>query len=297
MGSLARLIDADQLWAASPTLRAVLACVEVPDSARPAIRTRFSAVADWGFARTETSGHVALGWNAPADVADACHWLIVSSSGNAAGPAMPLGGTRNAMLVAGRLLSPSLHLSGISRHLIVLVPAAAVPAELATGVPFETESGLGAVLARMVRTIEREAPALSPQDAAAAVAAVAQVLRAIRHGADGHVARRAGLTLWERIIDHLELHLDEADLRATAVARACGLSLRHLHRTFADEGESFGQTLRRMRFARALAMLAEGRATIGHIASVTGFNSADYFATAFRREFGCSPRAWREARR
>lgn len=297
MPSLADLIDPDADMDVPLGLRGLLAAVEVPAVAVPAIRTRYCALGGWGFSRTETSGHVSLGWTGKADLAEAYHWLIVSSSGEAGGPAMAFGGTRNAALIAGTRLAPSLRLSGTNRHVIVHVPAVCIPSELADGVPFESESGAGGVLAQMVRVVEREARTLSAAEADAITAVLTGLLhKVLSERADAAPVRPRAATI-DRIIDHLEMHCDDPDLVARAVARACGLSLRQLHRAFAAQGESFAAMLRRMRFARALAMLEQGGEPIGTIAAATGFSSPDYFATAFRKRFGCTPRAWREARR
>lgn len=54
-------------------------------------------------------------------------------------------------------------------------------------------------------------------------------------------------------------------------------------------GESPLDFVKRIRFAAAIGLLKEGRMNITEIAEASGFNSASYFTTAFKKEFGCAP--------
>jgi AraC-like DNA-binding protein len=292
MAVLADLVDADALGAAPPRLRALLDAVSVPDRVRGRFKTRFSALSDWGFSRTETSGHIALGWRGTAEDIAAYHWLILSSSGGSRGQPQPFGGTRNAALIAGPLLARSMSLSGTARHLIVHVPASAIPAVLADGTPFESERGPGAILAAVVRAVEREATSIHPHAIQPTLAALTGLIGAALAARDTAAMGSHRTAPGDRIADHLELHFDDPSLSAAAVAQACGLSLRQLHRAFADTGESFGETVRRLRFARSLDLLARGE-PVADVAEACGFADPGYFATAFRRRFGCAPTAWR----
>lgn len=80
---------------------------------------------------------------------------------------------------------------------------------------------------------------------------------------------------------------------AEAAART-GLAASRFRSVFAAEtGFSPQEYLLRQRIDRAKRMLSETDAPIIEIALSSGFNSSQYFATAFKRAVGVTPRAWR----
>lgn len=54
-------------------------------------------------------------------------------------------------------------------------------------------------------------------------------------------------------------------------------------------GENPGTFFRHYKLNRAAEMLREGKSNISEISMLTGFNSAQYFSTCFKKQFGCSP--------
>lgn len=77
------------------------------------------------------------------------------------------------------------------------------------------------------------------------------------------------------------------------VAAHIGVSARHLTRCFHQEmGVSPITYLSRYRVERAKRLLEAGDKTITEVAIATGFASSSYFADAFRRETGMSPREY-----
>lgn len=107
-----------------------------------------------------------------------------------------------------------------------------------------------------------------------------------------------GLVLVMRAEQYIDLHLGEPELDAQAIARAVGVSLRHLNRLFAIRGESVSACLWRMRLERSRAALADPRlqrVTVTEIAHRHGFASAAHFARAFRRHFDERPTEHRAA--
>lgn len=87
-------------------------------------------------------------------------------------------------------------------------------------------------------------------------------------------------------------------LSTTVLAERLGTDPRQLVRVFR---ERFGRTpmeyLRQARLQRAQELLLTTRESIEAIGSEVGFSYANYFARAFRREFGVSPVAFRRAYR
>lgn len=78
------------------------------------------------------------------------------------------------------------------------------------------------------------------------------------------------------------------------VAAALGISLRQLQRLFrAQIGQSPAAFIKSLRLKRAQAMLQTMRLPVTSVAMACGFGSSTYFASAYRRHFGYSPRSER----
>ena len=99
-----------------------------------------------------------------------------------------------------------------------------------------------------------------------------------------------------RVIDHIEAHLDEP-LRLETLAGVAHFSPYHFHRVFhAMVGETLNRFIQRVRCERAaLKLVGNPSQSIGAIALDCGFSSSQSFARAFREQFGMSASAWREA--
>jgi AraC-like DNA-binding protein len=93
-----------------------------------------------------------------------------------------------------------------------------------------------------------------------------------------------------RVDRYIERHLADPSLSLEAVAGACGISLRYLHRLF-QSAETTGQGwIRDRRLRRAQEMLRSGSGrSIAEIAYGVGFNDQAHFARSYRAKFGCSP--------
>jgi AraC-like DNA-binding protein len=87
-------------------------------------------------------------------------------------------------------------------------------------------------------------------------------------------------------------HLQDPALSTDRVARAVGVSTRHLNRAFAIEGTTVAQYVqgRRLDSARVdLAAVGMGGVRIADIACRWGFASQAHFTRLFRARFGCTP--------
>lgn len=100
-----------------------------------------------------------------------------------------------------------------------------------------------------------------------------------------------------RAIRFIEGHLRDSALTPTAVAAACGMTPRHLHRVFSDLEQTVGCFILRRRLAECARLLAtplhNGR-TVGAIAMDCGFNSVKNFAKTFREHYGFTPTEYRK---
>ncbi|WP_224167159.1 helix-turn-helix domain-containing protein [Arthrobacter sp. StoSoilA2] len=92
-------------------------------------------------------------------------------------------------------------------------------------------------------------------------------------------------------------NLHRPDLTTSSIARAVGISDRHLARVFAVEESSVARFVMDTRLERAYQLLTEtgsGHVQVGDIAASVGFVSAAHFSRAFRNKFGFTAREARE---
>ena len=147
---------------------------------------------------------------------------------------------------------------------------------------------------------EGEAACPEPAFIDAGLDLIACALRSVTGGvaAAGTAGSPAPGSLIGALKRHALGHLTEPGRTPEAVARACYVSVRQLHRAFAREGTSFGAWVREQRLRRCRDDLADrerGDRAIAEIAAGWGFGSAAHFSRAFRARFGISPIALRVA--
>ena len=88
----------------------------------------------------------------------------------------------------------------------------------------------------------------------------------------------------------VEAHLDDVDFSTELFAREMCVSRSGLHvKLKALTGESANDFIRKIRFNRAAKLLKEGRYTIAEVSMMVGFNTPSYFASSFKKYFGCQP--------
>lgn len=96
--------------------------------------------------------------------------------------------------------------------------------------------------------------------------------------------------LLEKAIHVVEAHLDDVDFSTERFAREMCMSRSGLHAKLkAVTGESANDFIRKIRFNRAVQLLKEGRYTIAEISMMVGYNTPSYFASSFKKYFGCQP--------
>ncbi|MFZ3454501.1 helix-turn-helix domain-containing protein [Arthrobacter sp. 7Tela_A1] len=92
---------------------------------------------------------------------------------------------------------------------------------------------------------------------------------------------------------YIRANLGSPDLSLARVARAVGISERHLTRVFTDAGTTPAKYVLETRLARARELLAApglAAASITEVAASVGFVSAAHFSRTFRHQYGCTPR-------
>lgn len=97
--------------------------------------------------------------------------------------------------------------------------------------------------------------------------------------------------------DFIRANFHRPDLTTSSIARAVGISDRHLARVFALEDSSVARFVMDTRLERAHQLLTgtgSRHLQIGDVAFSVGFVSAAHFSRAFRNRFGCTAREARE---
>ncbi len=109
---------------------------------------------------------------------------------------------------------------------------------------------------------------------------------------DGRAASR------ERILHFVARHFRDPNLDPRAIAAACHVSLRYLHRLFADSERTVVEHVMELRLEaarRELAAPPNQARPVAAIAEACGFEDPSHFSRRFRRRFEQAPGAWRRA--
>lgn len=96
--------------------------------------------------------------------------------------------------------------------------------------------------------------------------------------------------LLKKAVEIVEKHIDNVEFSTNDFAREMCMSRSNLHiKMKALTGESTNDFIRKIRFNRACKLLQEGRYSVSEISGMVGFNTPSYFATSFKKYFGCLP--------
>ncbi len=104
------------------------------------------------------------------------------------------------------------------------------------------------------------------------------------------------LSLAERLMLFIDLHLADPELSAAMIARAHAISVRYLYVVLRSRGVSLGDHIRGRRITRARQLLADpvlGNRPLAEIARLSGFADYSTFARTLRATLGVSPRELR----
>ena len=102
-----------------------------------------------------------------------------------------------------------------------------------------------------------------------------------------------------RIESFARKHLQDTGLDPDTIAAACGISTRYLHDLFRDTNQTLGQWIRDQRLLACSDALSDpvNNQTIAEIAYSWGFADQAQFSRAFKRQFGSTPKEYREQQR
>ena len=104
--------------------------------------------------------------------------------------------------------------------------------------------------------------------------------------------------LLKRAVAIVEKNMDNIEFSTDEFAREMNMSRSNLHlKLKAITGESTIDFIRKIRFNEACKLLKDGRYTVSEVSTMVGFNTPSYFATSFKKYFGCLPTEYIKSRR
>ncbi|MEV7519834.1 helix-turn-helix domain-containing protein [Streptomyces sp. NPDC091371] len=158
------------------------------------------------------------------------------------------------------------------------------------------ESGMGAILAGFMTTLETHAAECGPGERSrlgrVALDLISACLAERSDTYDDLPSESRGRVLMERINSFIDHNLGDPGLTPQLIADRHHISVRRLHQMFEDQEDSVAATIRLRRLERCHADLTRPELLsrpIGAIAARWGFGSAAVFSRAFREAYGLSP--------
>lgn len=99
----------------------------------------------------------------------------------------------------------------------------------------------------------------------------------------------------QKTIQKIEHHFGDYQFSVEHLAEHLNMSISQLNRKLnALIGQPSGQLIRSLRLQRAADLLKQNSASVSEICYNLGFNDHAYFSRAFKKQFGCSPSAYKK---
>lgn len=161
-------------------------------------------------------------------------------------------------------------------------------------------NGGGALFANHLRLLARERANLPETSVPGLLASTLNLLSAAltphaKEDKDARSVRQRDRL--DRIQAHILLHLGDPALNPGNIAKAIGVSVRQLHRVFAEAGLRVERWIWQERLTRCRSSLLQNTdEPVSQIAFRWGFNDSAHFSRAFREQYGQSPRELRRSR-
>jgi AraC family transcriptional activator of tynA and feaB len=156
------------------------------------------------------------------------------------------------------------------------------------------ESPTARLLQGMLHSLSEEAAILTASSASAIRNALLELVIGAASGRTDTSPRQAASEALRQDIEHWVAERVCADAVPPAEAAAAhGLSVRTLHRLFADAGQTFGGVVRKVRAEGGKRDLALTTDTVQTIAMRWGYADASHFCREFKRHYGITTREFR----
>lgn len=107
-------------------------------------------------------------------------------------------------------------------------------------------------------------------------------------------AKNKEQSIIQQVCDYIEEHITQYGLSLDDAAMAVNMTSSYISKLFRKEmGIGFSKYVAQKRLKIAGKLLSETELSVKDISEQTGFSSANYFGTSFKREWGMSPIAYR----
>lgn len=114
-------------------------------------------------------------------------------------------------------------------------------------------------------------------------------------GAIGRMRAEQKTDVGRHLVEYLEEHFGDSQLGVVSMAEVFGFSETYFSQFFRETtGESFSNSLERIRMDHAKQYLLEGILDVEAIAAKCGYTNAGSFRRAFKRVHGVSPSVWKQ---
>ncbi|WP_405722316.1 helix-turn-helix domain-containing protein [Streptomyces sp. NBC_00046] len=167
--------------------------------------------------------------------------------------------------------------------------------------PLSARTGMGAILAQFVTTLDAYGPECDPRDLSrlgAMALDLAGACLAQHVGAYGDLpAETRQQALLARVNTFIDHNLGDPELSPADIAAHHHISVRSLHTLFRQQEETVSASIRRRRLERCHADLTDPRLrqrSISAVAARWGFLRPPEFSRAFRARYGVPPRELRQ---
>ena len=169
------------------------------------------------------------------------------------------------------------------------------------GLSVDGTKGLGSILHSHLMQIHHAIELVEPEDRPAVLRATVElVAAAFKPDSANRSSTAFRQAVLNRVQEYIVANLFEPDLSPASIAAAFKFSPRYLHRLFEESDQSAGSWIRKRRLHAAKADLCEpakSKLSVTQIAMQRGFADASHFSHAFRKEFGQSPRQFKQSYR
>ncbi|MET7572370.1 AraC family transcriptional regulator [Streptomyces sp. NPDC005492] len=158
---------------------------------------------------------------------------------------------------------------------------------------FDAGSGLGRVVRQLATTLHEERAGFSGAAFDIACDRLLDLVCLVADGGGDSAPLGQRATVEAEVRRYIRRHAGDPDLDVAGVARALGWSARYIQQVLQAAGTTSRDLIRRERLTLARTRLTGASwstYSIAEIAHACGFGSHASFATAFRAEFGMTPR-------
>jgi AraC-like DNA-binding protein len=173
---------------------------------------------------------------------------------------------------------------------------------LITARRFAGDYGLSGLVSRFLRDVARTEDLIGMREPERVVGNVVDLVLSLvtdELGRSDTIRSSVQRSLMTRIKVYIQQNLADPELTPAAIAAAHHISVRYLHKLFANEGPSVAEYVRNLRIERCRRDFLDLRLatrSVAQIAQRWGFGDISGFNRAFKAAVGATPRDYRNAR-